>query len=399
MLPRFLAAAALAAFAWPAATPALAALGTVTPSGYVVTINAPIKARPRAVFTALQQVGKWWSGEHTYSGNPGHMTIAFQAGGCFCERWNHNSIEHARVLYVDADKLALRLEGALGPLQEMAVNGIMDFRLEPRGDDTWLNFTYRVRGSPDAGLDKIASAVDRVLGEQVARLALFAETGSPVPLPPPEPPKDRFFSSNGVDIRYIEGASGADPVILLHDAGSSIEEQWIETKIMPTLVQQEIFRVIAMDLRGHGKSGKAKLDVEAARDVVRLMDHLKIQRAHIVGYGLGANIAIYLAVAHPDRLITMVLAGGARVPPGAPAELAELAVTDQQAKAVKSPALGLIGTADPAMRDLLQLKAVMPRLARMVSIEGETHGSLPRHPEFVLAIQYFLRYHPARLVN
>lgn len=399
MLPRFLPAAVLAALVLSAVTPALATLGKVTPSGYVVTVTAPVKARPRAVFAAMQQVGRWWSNEHTYSGNAGHMTLAFQAGGCFCERWNQNSIEHARVLYVDAEKFALRLEGGLGPLQEMAVNGIMDFRLAPRGDDTSLTFTYRVRGSADAGLDKTAAIVDRVLTEQVTRLVLFAETGSPVPLPPPEPPKDQFFNSNGVDIRYVEGASGADPVILLHDRGSSIEEQWIDTKVMPTLVHQAIFRVIAMDLRGHGKSGKAKLDVEAARDVVRLMDHLKIPRAHIVGYGLGANIAAYLAVAHPDRMITMVLAGGARVAPTVQDDLRELAVTDEQAKEVKTPALGLVGTGDPAMGDLLRLKAVMPRLARMVSLEGETHGTAPRNPEFVLAIQYFLRYHPARLVN
>jgi pimeloyl-ACP methyl ester carboxylesterase len=399
MLPRLLPVAALAALVLAAATPALAALGKVTPSGYVVTIKASIKVRPRAVFTAMQQVGRWWSNEHTYSGNAGNMTLASQAGGCFCERWNHNSIEHARVLYFDAEKFALRLQGGLGPLQEMAVNGIMDFRFEPRGDDTSLTLTYRVRGSADAGLDKTAAVVDRVLSEQVARLVLFAETGSPVPLPPQEPPKDQFFNSNGVDIRYVEGAPGADPVILLHDRGSSIEEQWIDTKVLPTLEHPEIFRVIALDLRGHGKSGKAKLDVEAARDVVRLMDHLKIPRAHIVGYGLGANIAAYLAVAHPDRLITMVLAGGAHVTASAQDDRRELAVTDEQMKAVTVPTLGLVGANDPALRELVRLKARMPRLVRMVSFQDETHGSAPRNADFVPAIKYFLRYHPARLVN
>lgn len=398
MFPRFLVAAALAALVLPAATPALAALGKVTPSGYVVTIEAPIKARPRAVFTAMQQVGRWWSDEHTYSGNARHMTLASQAGGCFCERWNHNSIEHARVLYVDADKFALRLQGGLGPLQAMAVNGIMDFRLEPRGDDTSLTFTYRVRGGADDGLDKTAAVVDRVLSEQVERLVRFAETGSPVPLPPREPPKDRFFNSNGVDIRYVEGAPGADPVILLHDRGSSIEAQWIETRVMDAL-QGEAFRVIALDLRGHGKSGKAKLDLEAAGDVVRLMDHLKIPRAHIVGYGLGANIAAYLAVAHPDRLITMVLAGGADVTPAAQDDRRDFAVTDEQVKAVMVPTLGLVGAKDPAVPELVRLKARMPRLVRMVSLQEDTHGSAPRNPEFVLAIKYFLRYHPARLVD
>jgi pimeloyl-ACP methyl ester carboxylesterase len=398
MLRRFLLAASLAALVLPAATPALAELGKVTPSGYLVTIKVPIKATPRATFIAIQQVGKWWSDDHTYSGHAGHMTLEYRAGGCFCERWNNNSIEHARVLYVERDK-ALRLQGSLGPLQQMAVNGIMDFKLAARGDDTSLTFTYRVRGSADDGLDKTAAVVDRVLTEQVTRLARYAETGSAVPLPPPQPLKDQFFTSEGVRIRYVEDADGSDPVILLHDRGSSIEEQWIDTKVMGTLVHQQIFRVIAMDLRGHGKSDKAKLDAEAARDVVRLMDHLKIARAHVVGYGLGANIATYLSVAHPDRLVTMTLAGGAHVPPTAGDDRRELAVTDEQMKAVKVPALGLVGTQDPALRELVQLKATMPRLGRMVSLEGETHGSAPRNPEFVVAIQYFLRYHPARLVN
>lgn len=394
MLPRFLLAASLAALALPCA----AELEKVTPSGYLVTIKAPVKAAPRATFIAIQQVGKWWSGDHTYSGHAGHMTLEFRAGGCFCERWNNNSIEHARVLYVERDK-ALRLQGGLGPLQEMGVTGIMDFRLAARGDETTLALTYRVRGSADDALDKTAAAVDRVLAEQVTRLVRYVETGSPVPLPPPEPPKDGFFTSEGVLIRYVEAGAGPDPVILLHDRGSSIEEQWIDTKIMGSLVDQQIFRVIAMDLRGHGKSGKARLDGEVARDVVRLMDHLKIPRAHVVGYGLGANIATYLAVAHGDRLITMTLGGGAHVPPAVGDDRRELAVTDEQMKAVKVPALGLVGTLDPALRELLQLKATMPRLGRMVSLEGETHGSAPRNPEFVLAIQYFLRYHPARLVN
>lgn len=397
MSPRFLLAASLAALVVPAAAPAFADLGKVTPSGYLVTIKAPIKAKPRAVFTALQRVGQWWSDEHTYSGRAVHMTLEQRAGGCFCERWNENSIEHARVLYVERDK-AMRLQGSLGPLQEMAVNGIMDFKLEARGDDTSLTFTYRVRGSVDAELDKTAAVVDRVLSEQVTRLVRYAETGSPVPLPPPQALKDLFFTSEGVRIRYVEEGNGPEPVILLHDRGSSIEAQWIETKIMGGL-HRETFRMIAMDLRGHGKSDKAKLGAEAARDVVRLMDHLKIPRAHVVGYGLGANIATYLSVAHADRLITMTLAGGAHVPPTADDDRRELAVTDEQMMAVKAPTLGLVGAKDPALRELVHLKARMPRLVRMVSLQDETHGSAPRNPEFVGAILYFLRYHPARLVN
>ena len=390
--------AALLAFA---ASPALATVSNATPSGFLVTIKHTLRTSPKTTFTALQQVGSWWNGEHTYSGRATAMTLEMRAGGCFCERWDGNSIEHGRVLYVAREK-AVRIEGALGPLQEMAVNGIMHFALEPAGEDTTLTFTYRVRGSPDAGLDKVAAIVDRVMTEQLARLVRFVETGAPVAVVPPPPLPDQFFSSNGVRLRYVEEGKGADPVILLHDRGSSIEEQWVATGVMPTLVRQDIFRVIALDLRGHGRSDKPQplgIDAEMAADVERLMAHLGIRRAHVVGYGLGANIAAKLSTLHPERIITMTLAGGAHVRAGGSDERQGLAVTDEQMKAVPVPTLGLIGTRDPALRELLQLKSVMPRLVRMVSFEDFTHESTPRNPEFVLAIQYFLRYHPGSLVK
>lgn len=393
----FLFAALLAA----AAPPALATASNVSPSGFLVTIKTTLRASPKATFAAVQQVGNWWNGEHTYSGRAGALNLDLRAGGCFCERWDGNSIEHGRVLYVARDK-AVRIEGALGPLQEMAVNGIMHFALEAAGDDTTLTFTYRVRGSPDAGLDKVAAVVDRVMTEQLTRLARYVETGAPVAVAQPAPLPDQFFSSNGVRLRYIEDGKGADPVILLHDRGSSIEEQWIATGVMPSLIRQDIFRVTALDLRGHGRSDKPQplpIDAELALDVVRLMNHLDIRRAHVVGYGLGASIAAKLSTLAPERVITMTLAGGAHVRAGGSDDRQGLAVTDEQMKVVAVPSLGLIGTRDPAVRDLLQLKSVMPRLVRMVSLEGFTHESAPANPEFVLAIQYFLRYHPGSLVK
>lgn len=374
--------------------PVHSAVTQASSSGYLVTFKAAIKAPPAKVFAALPQVAAWWHPDHTYAGNSAGLSIEMRAGGCFCERWEGNSIEHARVLYVAREK-ALRLEGSLGPLQEMAVNGVMNFAMAPAGEDTALTFTYRVRGSADAGLDKTSATVDKVLGEQVQRLVRFVETGSPVPLPPPKPLEDQFFSSDGVRLRFVDEAKGVDPVILLHDQGTSIEPQWVETGIMRELVRQDIFRVVALDLRGHGRSDKAAeaLGPENARDVLRLMDHLGISRAHVVGYGLGANIAAYLAAVHPERLVTITLAGGAHARGG------PFAVTDEQMTRTPVPALGLIGSRDPAVGDLLSLRRVMPRLVRMISLDGETHASAPRNPEFVGAILYFLRYHPARLVQ
>src|SRR6185503_733917 len=73
------------------------------------------------------------------------------------------------------------------------------------------------------------------------------------------------------------------------------------------------YRVVAMDCRGHGQSGKphdpGQYGLEMVRDVVRLLDHMQITRAHIVGYSMGGSIATQLLVKHPDRLRTVTLLG------------------------------------------------------------------------------------------
>ncbi len=71
------------------------------------------------------------------------------------------------------------------------------------------------------------------------------------------------------------------------------------------------YRVIALDQRGHGGSGKPPGDGgygrELGEDVVRLLDHLRIERAHLVGHSMGAVVASYAAVRHPDRIATASL--------------------------------------------------------------------------------------------
>ena len=156
-----------------ASLPLAAATSEVTPQSYLITHRAEVAASPAAVYTALGQVGRWWNGQHTYSGRPENLTEDLRAGGCFCEQWEGNSIEHARVIYAARDK-ALRLEGALGPLQDMAVTAILNYAIASADGKTTLTLTYRVRGA-EANLDKIAAVVDKVLGEQVGRLVAYLE--------------------------------------------------------------------------------------------------------------------------------------------------------------------------------------------------------------------------------
>lgn len=157
---------------------ASAELSGVTPAGFTVSHRHEVKAAPQQVFEAIGRVDRWWDGEHTYSGNPAHLRLDLSAGGCFCERWDGGSIVHAEVIYVGKDSV-VRLQGGLGPLQELAVSGVLTFAAKTVEGKTVLTATYRVVGGADSGLEKWAGPVDRVIGEQVARLARYVDAGKP----------------------------------------------------------------------------------------------------------------------------------------------------------------------------------------------------------------------------
>lgn len=169
----FLACAALgAAFARPAAAEVMQS----APDGAHMLHQVRVEATPAAIYVLIGQVGRWWSGEHSYSGDAANMSLAMEPGGCFCEKWKDGAVEHARVILLMRDQV-VRLSGALGPLQVKAVNGVMTFLLKADGTGTQLTVGYRVTGSSLSGLDKDAPAVDGVLNVQVQRLKRLAETG------------------------------------------------------------------------------------------------------------------------------------------------------------------------------------------------------------------------------
>lgn len=139
-----------------------------------------IHASPDKVYAALIDIGHWWDSEHTFSGKAANLTLQPEAGGCFCERWDAQSVAHGRVIWANPGHL-LRLDTALGPLQNMAVQGVMTFSLKPAGDGTALQFEYRVNGSSASALDKLAPGIDGVLMAQLQRLQGYAETGNSTP--------------------------------------------------------------------------------------------------------------------------------------------------------------------------------------------------------------------------
>jgi pimeloyl-ACP methyl ester carboxylesterase len=120
------------------------------------------------------------------------------------------------------------------------------------------------------------------------------------------------FDSDGVEIAYRDSGDGA-PVLLIHGFGSNIDVNWGDTGWISTLVNAG-HRVIALDNRGHGASAKLynKLDYAAplmAEDARRLLDHLGIVNADVMGYSMGARIAAFLTIAHPAGVRRLVLAG------------------------------------------------------------------------------------------
>lgn len=153
---------------------------------FLIGFSARVEAPPARVYAALAEVARWWSAEHTWSGTAAHLSLKPEAGGCFCERWADGSVEHGRVIMALKNEL-LRLDAALGPLQERAVNGVLTFSLKPLDEEaSELDVDYRVNASSASGLDQLAPAVDSVLAAQIDRLLRYIDTGNADEVPASE---------------------------------------------------------------------------------------------------------------------------------------------------------------------------------------------------------------------
>ncbi|MGB5092365.1 MAG: alpha/beta fold hydrolase [Parvibaculum sp.] len=120
------------------------------------------------------------------------------------------------------------------------------------------------------------------------------------------------FERDGVTIAYDVLGEGK-PVLLLHGFASTRIDNWRRTGWYDALLKSGR-QVIAMDLRGHGESSRSHdpacygMDAHVA-DVIALLDHLKIDRCEVIGFSMGAGIAMRLAAAHGDRVKLLVLIG------------------------------------------------------------------------------------------
>ena len=130
---------------------------------------------------------------------------------------------------------------------------------------------------------------------------------------------ERFFDSDGVRIRYLDLGEG-EAVVLLHGFALSAEVNWSLTGLLDSLPEK--YRMLALDQRGHGRSDKPHdpedYGLAFVEDVIRLLDALAIEKAHVVGYSMGGTLALRLAADHPDRVRSVVIGGAGWAPPGTP---------------------------------------------------------------------------------
>ena len=146
-------------------------------AGFEVTETATIAAPQAKVWKALMQPGRWWSSQHSWSGDAKNLSI--DPGGCFCERLPKGAVRHMMIAYADGAS-QLRLFGALGPLQFTGASGHLGVVLKTAGAATDVVLTYDVGGYAKGGLaERFATPVDKVLGEQLGRLKKYVETGKP----------------------------------------------------------------------------------------------------------------------------------------------------------------------------------------------------------------------------
>lgn len=162
-----------------------------SPAGFALKFSADAAAPKDEVWKALIAPNRWWNGEHTYSGKAENLYLDAQATGFFCEKLPRpadapdgqrmGSVEHMHVVYADPQRGVLRMTGGLGPLQGEAVDGVLTITLKQVHGGTRIEWTYVVGGFWQLDPEELAPIVDRVLGEQLGRLAgLFPVAAEPV---------------------------------------------------------------------------------------------------------------------------------------------------------------------------------------------------------------------------
>jgi hypothetical protein len=158
------------------ASPAGAEVVQRTADSFTLRYAVNMETSAGDVVLALDDIGGWWDGAHTYSGDSGNLSLSLEPGSCFCERLpDGTTFEHGRVTLLDDDHLVL--DAPLGPLKGRASKAELVFSWPDAGTTgVGVTMTFTVEGQ---GLGAMADAVDGVMQTQFLRYVRYIEYGEP----------------------------------------------------------------------------------------------------------------------------------------------------------------------------------------------------------------------------
>ncbi len=212
-------------------------------------------------------------------------------------------------------------------------------------------------------------------------------------IPPSFAREDGSFDSDGVKIRYTIDGEG-EPVILVHGSRASGSLNWRMPGIVDRLAEK--YQVITMDARGHGKSdrpGPGEYGVAMVEDVVRLMDHLKLDTAHIAGYSMGGMIVMKMLTMHPERMRSATICGMGWMDAADESarnikaeenqdryadsinQFGDLSITEDELKAIQVPMIVIVGDEDGLYERRVKPMVAIRKDVPVVLIKGATHMS------------------------
>lgn len=327
------------------------------------------------------------------------------------------------------------------------------------GDDmTRLTIRMRYTGMQTSGLPKVENyreifAMNNRYGRRAGAagfigLCLIALSGCIT-----HRTRGEFFDAQGTPIHYTAQGQG-EPIILVHGVAVNADLNWRRPGIIRALAKD--YQVVAFDNRGHGLSGKPRgsnqYGMEMVQDVVRLMDHLGLEKAHVAGYSMGGFITLKLLTEYPDRLLSAAPCGAGwerrekdnmtRLDEVANAvekrgdygpllsevglrrkgfgrvkvmavncffnhindnqaiadairSLPALEVTEEQLRANRVPVLSIVGASDPLRRGVDDMEGVLSN-HEIVRVPKGTHYTTLNKREMVEALRAFLKQHGAK---
>jgi hypothetical protein len=152
-----------------ALAPARGEVVNVAAGGFQIHEAVHVRVTPEKAYALLITPSRWWSSDHTFSKNAENLSLDAHAGGCWCEKLPEGgSVEHMHVLWTAPGK-TLRLRGALGPFQALAVDGVLTFIIKPAAEGSEVALDYSLGGYNKDGFDVLAKVTDKVMGEQLER--------------------------------------------------------------------------------------------------------------------------------------------------------------------------------------------------------------------------------------